>query len=288
MGTPFRVLLTTTIHSSNSGMSALTRDLIQMSKEGSLSSRLKCHSTIFSLACISARKYYNLPIILAEHSNLRQPESWPVLSMQVPPVLPRNRKAPSQLEVGSGDGFHSTTVEERYCRQYFEALDLAISGIRKRFDQPGYAVYKSLEGLLVTAANQQCFQAYFQQVTSFYKDDFKPVELEAQLLNLGTWFSRKKQEAVSLQDCLQYHRSLSDGQRSFYSEVCCLACLILVMPSTNAVSERNFSAMRRLKTCLRSTMHQTRLNHVLLRNMHKERLDSLDLDIIANDFVRGK
>ena len=32
-------------------------------------------------------------------------------------------------------------------------------------------------------------------------------------------------------------------------------------------------------------MRQTRLNHVLLLNMHKERLDSLDLDIIANDFV---
>ena len=58
------------------------------------------------------------------------------------------------------------------------------------------------------------------------------------------------------------------------------------MPSTNAVSERSFSAMRRLKTYLRSTMRQIRLNHVLLLNMHKERLDSLDLDIIANDFVR--
>ena len=74
-------------------------------------------------------------------------------------VLPRKRKAPSRLEVESADGFHSTTVEEHYRRQYFEALDLAISGIRKRFDQPGYAVYKNLEWLLVTAANQQCFQA---------------------------------------------------------------------------------------------------------------------------------
>lgn len=203
------------------------------------------------------------------------------------PVLPRKRKAPSYFEVGSGEGFHRTTVEEHYRRQYFEALDLVISGIKKRFDQPGYAMYKNLEWLLVTAANQQCFEAYFQQVTSFYKDDFKPVELGAQLLNLGTWFLKERQKSVSLQDCLQYLRSLSDGQRSFYSEVCCLARLILVMPSTNAVSERSFSAMRRLKTYLRSTMRQTRLNHILLLNMYKERLDSLDLDVIGNDFVRG-
>ena len=92
------------------------------------------------------------------------------------PVLPLKKKSSFWTRSRIWRQFHSTTVEEHYGRQYFEALDLAISGIRKRFDQPGYAVYKNLEEPLVTAANQQCFQAYFQQVTSFYKDDFKPVE----------------------------------------------------------------------------------------------------------------
>ena len=59
------------------------------------------------------------------------------------------------------------------------------------------------------------------------------------------------------------------------------------MPSTNATSERSFSSMRRLKTYLRSTMEQPRLNHVMLWHMHKEILDPLDLDIIGNKFVSG-
>ena len=37
------------------------------------------------------------------------------------------------------------------------------------------------------------------------------------------------------------------------SEVCALGKLILVMPATNAVSERSFSALKPVKTYLRAT-----------------------------------
>ena len=45
-------------------------------------------------------------------------------------------------------------------------------------------------------------------------------------------------------------------------EVCVLTSLILVMPVPNAVSERSFSALRRIKSYLRATMSQERLNHI--------------------------
>lgn len=57
------------------------------------------------------------------------------------------------------------------------------------------------------------------------------------------------------------------------------------MPSTNAVSERSFSALRRIKTYLQSTMSQDRLNHLLVLYVHKELTDSLDLITVANDFA---
>ena len=74
---------------------------------------------------------------------------------------------------------------------------------------------------------------------------------------------------------------------SGYGEVCTMARLILVMPATNAVSERSFSSMRRLKTYLRSTMCQCRLNHIMLLNINQESLDKLITDVIAEEFVRG-
>lgn len=59
------------------------------------------------------------------------------------------------------------------------------------------------------------------------------------------------------------------------------------MPATNAVSEWLFSAKRRLKSYLRNTMGQARLNHLMVLNIFKERLDDLDLNAIANESVWG-
>ena len=53
---------------------------------------------------------------------------------------------------------------------------------------------------------------------------------------------------------------------------------------TNAVSERSFSAMKRVKTYLRSTMTDNRLNHTMTLHIHKEETDTLDLVSIANEF----
>ena len=69
--------------------------------------------------------------------------------------------------------------------------------------------------------------------------------------------------------------------------MCVLVRLILVIPATNAVSERSFSSMKRLKSYLRSTMNQSRLNHVMILHLNKEKVDNLDLDAIGNEFVEG-
>ena len=57
------------------------------------------------------------------------------------------------------------------------------------------------------------------------------------------------------------------------------------MPATNATSERSFSALRRVKTWLRSTTSQVRLNWCMLLHVHKNRTDSLPLSTIANEFI---
>ena len=70
-----------------------------------------------------------------------------------------------------------------------------------------------------------------------------------------------------------------------YSMVVQLVKLILVMPATNAISERSFSALRHMKTWLRSTMQQSRLNWYMILHIHKELTDALDLNKVANEFA---
>ena len=70
-------------------------------------------------------------------------------------------------------------------------------------------------------------------------------QLKLQLSNLATYFQENSITA-SLEECLKYLQTLSPAAKTFYSEVCKVARLILVMPASNAVSERSFSTMRRI------------------------------------------
>ena len=67
-----------------------------------------------------------------------------------------------------------------------------------------------------------------------------------------------------------------------------LVKILLIIPATNATSERSFSTLRRVKSYLRSNMKQSRLNHLITCNIQKEQLDQLDLKAIANCFVHDK
>ena len=53
-------------------------------------------------------------------------------------TLPRKRNAPNRFQDRTGDGFHPVSVEDHYRLQYYEALDGTITGIKNRFNQPGY------------------------------------------------------------------------------------------------------------------------------------------------------
>jgi len=77
-------------------------------------------------------------------------------------------------------------------------------------------------------------------------------------------------------------------QSEIFSEVVTLIKLILTNPATNAISERSFSAMRRLKTYLHSTMEQKRLNATMLLHVHKKMTDKLSVVELANTFTNTK
>ena len=74
-------------------------------------------------------------------------------------------------------------------------------------------------------------------------------------------------------------------KRFLINEVEKLVKLLLLAPATNAESERIFSAMKRVKTYLRSTMGNKRLKALMFMHVHKSILDKIDLQDVANEFV---
>jgi hypothetical protein len=204
------------------------------------------------------------------------------------PKLPRKRKCVRNLEHGDGAPYHPQTVEAHYRQAYFEVIDSAINTIESRFEQPGFCVYNNLESLLLKSANGEDFSEELKAVTKFYGDDFDPHVLELQLgLFRKHVLTIDGSRVEGIQNIIRFLKDFSISELSLLGEVTKLARLILVLPATNAISERSFSAMRRIKTYLRSTMTQSRLNSVMLLHVHKDKTDQLSLPEIANSFVQG-
>jgi hypothetical protein len=145
-----------------------------------------------------------------------------------------------------------------------------------------------LEQLLIKASSKQEFKAEFEGVCNFYKDDFNPDILKAQLITFGVEFQQsvlKGRRDLTIFDIRDHFKDLSSAHKSLLNQVGRLLQLVLIMPATNATSERSFSSLRRVKTYLRGTMKQARLNNLMIIHTHKERADSLSLTEVANDFI---
>ena len=58
-----------------------------------------------------------------------------------------------------------------------------------------------------------------------------------------------------------------------------------MIPATNAVSERSFSASKRVKTYFRATTTDSRLNNVMVLRIHKKEIHIIDMVDAANQFI---
>ena len=59
---------------------------------------------------------------------------------------------------------------------------------------------------------------------------------------------------IKLSDIFGHLRELRPAMRAINSEILTLVIILLVIPAANATSERTFSALRRVKTYLSSTL----------------------------------
>ena len=201
------------------------------------------------------------------------------------PALPRARKRPLRYEDDNGEAYHPSTPKDHYRQIYYQCLDGAIMTIDTRFNQKDFIMYSKLEELIVKAATKMEYTQELQEVIKFYGADFNASDLETHLELLGQMEIEVSGEKLSFSDIHQHFKSLSTMQLSLVSQVTSLVKLILLMPATNADSERSTAAMRHVKTYLRSTMTQSRLNNIMVLHIHKHLTDSVDHKQVLNDFV---
>ena len=117
---------------------------------------------------------------------------------------------------------------------------------------------------------------------AIYSSEFTENRFQVQLENLQEYWTNLDGNACicSVTDTLWNLKV-----QSHLSKVFKLAKLILALPATNATSEETFSLLKLSESYLRSTMKQSRLNHLMILSVYKNQLDQLDLTKIASDFI---
>ena len=159
--------------------------------------------------------------------------------------------------------------------------------IRHRFDQKGFKTFSNVEQLLFKACKGQNYAEELDFVCNFFTNDFNKVELAAELLTLRTLYVSEiaADEEPSVGSIKTALLALSTMQQKLLGAVVRLFQLLDILPATNATSERSFSALRRIKSYLRSTMTQARLNHLMILHYHQVKADRLDMKCIANEYI---
>lgn len=191
------------------------------------------------------------------------------------PALPRRKRAPQRFEVGEATPEYPDTVQDHYRRIYFEVIDFIIAATKERFQQKGFQMLQKLEVILT---QKDASRELVKEVSAFYGSDLNQDRLQAQLTSLhnGT-----DSPLTDLKLTVTYLKCLDVVGKEYYSEVIKVVKLILVMPATNALSERSFSALRRIKTWLRTRTDQARLNWCMST-------DTISIPRIANEFIPAK
>ena len=111
--------------------------------------------------------------------------------------------------------------------------------IESRFDQLGYRSYSRLESLLLKAASKKNFTENLKFVCDLYKDNLEGNSLKVQLESLAI---NTEETTPTLKDVVAYLKKLGKSSWDCFLEVFTLVKLILVVPATNALSQRSCSA----------------------------------------------
>jgi len=206
------------------------------------------------------------------------------------PKLPRKRKMPDYFQNSSNlqDTYHfHDTPKDRYRQIYFEAFDRTINCIEQRFDQPDYKIYVDLQEVLLKSIRGKTWEDHLQSVCRFYAGDIDQslARTQSDLLPTIPTSLGYDTQRFTIEDLISFFKRLDNSQKALLTQVVKIAKLILVMPATNAISERSFSALKRVKTYLRSTTTDSRLNNLLVIHIHKDAADKLDLKTVANEFI---
>ena len=195
------------------------------------------------------------------------------------PKLPRKRKLIDFYHSQSSDEFLPRSSKKIYRQLYFENFYNIINCIKDSFNQKDYQIYVHLQEILMKVFKEQDWENDLLIVIQNYGvNEYDNPSLKTQLLllpEIAQFYGLDS--TMQLPEMIALFQNLDTIKRMLVWEVIKLVKLVLVMPATNAVSDKSFSSLKRIKTYLCSATANNRLNHLLILHIHKLLTERLDL-----------
>ena len=187
--------------------------------------------------------------------------------------------------VESPEQVNELSPQESFRVHYFVYIvDHAIISLEQRFDQ--YKRYEDIFGFLFTAEKLKSLNT--DELMASCKNLEKKLQNgDISDINADDLFN----ELELLQKSLPAEHNTANAiinflKRSNTYPVSCLAYRIfLTVPTTVASAERSFSKLKLLKSYLRLTMSQERLNALALISIEKEFFENIDYESIKDEFA---
>jgi len=175
--------------------------------------------------------------------------------------------------------------EELFRIEYFNTLiDQAIVSLETRFEQ--YKEYQKNFSFLFTSEtlrslDNQSLKSSCDNLEAVLKKDEKSdidaKELYMELKFLQDFIPEERMGPVEILRFLKEHGCFPNATIAYR--------VLLTIPVTVASAERSFSKLKLLKTYLRSTMTQERLNDLAIIALEGELLEKIDYEHIIEDFI---
>ncbi|XP_074369147.1 uncharacterized protein LOC141710286 [Apium graveolens] len=218
------------------------------------------------------------------------------LELDVEPVFPEKRKIRrlvhfDDLGVTAADDDQNLSVEQKFRRYYFlYIVDQGAFQLKERFKQ--FQDYKEKFGFLFNlkkhlSGDDEGLKSCCMKLEGFLRHDMRYDIVGAELFNELLVFRMViPDEITKAIDVLNY---LSSSSRQINYPNAWIAYRIVVTIHVTVVeAERTFSRLKLIKSYLRSSMSQDRLNGLALLSIENELASSLDYSKIIERFTSQK
>lgn len=196
--------------------------------------------------------------------------------------LPRRKRPPVRF-TGPAEAYQPDMTRDYFRIEYLKMIEVSLQQLCHRILQcHGLIRYQELETVLLSGQVTKIVHDYPE-----LSSDSEGRSLQTELDMFRT-LPAVNDESPNLSAYTRALRSMVPTMRAMFAHVEALVRLLTVNPASSATAERSFSSLRRLKTYLRSTCGQRRLNSLAVCHVHKDVLDAVDVRQLMKEFVLSR